>query len=252
MRIHPFDDGNGRVARLIMNYVLLKHDYPPVIIKSEDKANYLLALNRADTGDEGAFVDYIAEQLAWSLDLSIRAAKGESIEEAKDWKKEGLTLLKRNLAHDNDIDLYRKDKNVKRVVSQIIIPMLERIVSDLKDFNDLFEKHIVSLSSKDFGIAVEKKQTWKGLTEVDVNIQEISLSASWQTFKKNKLNTFNAGPIHVTCSFTDSHYIVQSWDDNITLEKLYNEFVTTEEQDQIIAGLGKQLLATIESNLKGK
>ena len=39
--IHPFDDGNGRVARLIMNYILLKNNYPPVVIKSDDKENYL-------------------------------------------------------------------------------------------------------------------------------------------------------------------------------------------------------------------
>ena len=49
--IHPFDDGNGRIARLWINYVLLYFGYPPLVIKSEDKRNYFAALQRADHGD---------------------------------------------------------------------------------------------------------------------------------------------------------------------------------------------------------
>ncbi len=95
VRIHPFDDGNGRVARLLMNYHLLRKGYPPIIIKSADKENYLTALQRADTGDGEAFVEYVVQQLLWSLDLAIKAGKGESVEEAGDWEKEVELLLRK-------------------------------------------------------------------------------------------------------------------------------------------------------------
>ncbi|MFZ6012924.1 MAG: Fic family protein, partial [Bacteroidota bacterium] len=97
VRIHPFDDSNGRTARLLMNYVLLKNDYPPVIIKSADKKNYLFALNKADTGDENAFVEYISNQLVWSLEINIKAARGESIEAPDDIDKE-ISVWKKNLS----------------------------------------------------------------------------------------------------------------------------------------------------------
>ncbi|MEZ5059240.1 MAG: Fic family protein [Saprospiraceae bacterium] len=50
IRIHPFDDGNGRTARILMNFILMQNGYPPVIIKTEDKENYFATLEQADAG----------------------------------------------------------------------------------------------------------------------------------------------------------------------------------------------------------
>lgn len=81
IRIHPFDDGNGRTARILMNFILMQFGFPPVIIKTEDKSNYFAALQMADAGNIEVFVAYIAQNLVRSLEIMIAGAKGESIEE---------------------------------------------------------------------------------------------------------------------------------------------------------------------------
>ncbi len=49
--IHPFNDGNGRTARLMMNAVLLRHGYPLAIIEVGERGGYLAALDDANAGD---------------------------------------------------------------------------------------------------------------------------------------------------------------------------------------------------------
>ncbi len=48
IRIHPFEDGNGRIARLMFNYILSRHGYPMVVVRSRLKHNYLEALHQSD------------------------------------------------------------------------------------------------------------------------------------------------------------------------------------------------------------
>ncbi|WP_206670987.1 Fic family protein [Streptomyces sp. CB01881] len=70
-RIHPFLDGNGRTGRLVMNLVLVRLGYPPIIILKRQRDAYLTALRRADTGDFGALGELIARAMEDNLNRFI-------------------------------------------------------------------------------------------------------------------------------------------------------------------------------------
>ncbi len=73
--IHPFADGNGRTGRLTMNYFLLTHNHPPIIIHEEDRKTYYSALEAWDEGqDLTPMVNFLKEQTEKTWEKQIERA----------------------------------------------------------------------------------------------------------------------------------------------------------------------------------
>lgn len=68
VRIHAFDDGNGRGARIVMNLILMNQGFFPAVIKTEKKRKYLATLHEADEGDIAPFVHFVALELIETLE----------------------------------------------------------------------------------------------------------------------------------------------------------------------------------------
>lgn len=254
VRIHPFDDGNGRISRLVMNYVLLKHGLPPVIIKSADKRQYLFALNQADAGNEAAFVDYIARQLVWSLELTLKAARGENIEEADDMEKE-ISIFKRQVTQKEQKLFQRNNAVIYELYEHSIQELFQQFEAKHSQFYELFNKSQFIEFKNNGGhghndwwlseLVKKDKNSLKNLQSDDINNLSIIVYLSEPRYGDKQSAVFQ---FKLMFEFHPSVYVIRYG--NKVIEKRYGELLDAEQKQQIIAECVKFAFTQIKAALQ--
>ena len=269
VRIHPFEDGNGRMARLLMNLILLRHGYPMTVIPAADRNRYLAALAEADAGEPEPFLRFIIENVEASLRLMIRAARGESIDEPGDLDKKLALLRKQVVNHDKFEELTWNSKTQSVLYDSLVQFWFNDFGTLVEKFNEFFQISKVEFycaffnatnvakprSSTDLQSAIESaSERFKSLGALDI-LQRAGFYFEWNNFRG--LKTTFGQRANLTFIFKERQFEVDfaiyADNDSGTPEKIftsdYSTLISSAEVHTINHQLADKIYNFIEAKL---
>ena len=188
VEIHPFDDGNGRMARLLMNLILMKYGYTIAMVQRDGRDRYIAEIEQVQaTEDLSGFIAYIAECCRYSLELHLRAARGESIEDPDDIDRE-IAIFKRSMAATSDGDDLVQ---ARQLAQEVLLPLYSYFRQKTEAFAKYFENHNIDGKVVTVNVDGGTHRVHVGLSSKLSQFPETA--ASLQFFARAYLYNFQAG-----------------------------------------------------------
>lgn len=256
VNIHPFDDGNGRMSRILMNLILLQNGYPPVVIKQGNRNEYYTALAQADAKNYEPFIELIATNLIHSLEIYIKGAKGEDITEPDDVDKE-IELLKVQLKSKEDFsevsDTMLNDLVIK--INDFAIELsekgqkldelfFEKSKLNLIGFDTSSHRSVVLFDSPNLlNVRFHLLSTKMAIQEFHGKLNQMILFYEWKHFKKS--NKFFNIEKQIRFDLGVKHYTVSSIN-GFQLQKNYSDFLSISEKKNLIEIIIKSVIEDIK------
>lgn len=243
--IHPFDDGNGRVARMLVNYLFMRLGYPPIIVPTQEKAAYLAALRLANAGDLESLAGYLRQRLENSLMLAVKAGKGESVEEPGDVEKD-IALFIRSQEHHKEKVRPKSAEAIKWIYENGIRDLLARVVEKMRIFDGLFVKSVVSCDPRRSASPNDVLGGFEENLQDGFGNSQFVVRFVFHGYRGEAKAPFNVETT-IDFNFSDFEYFVNLRGQPL-LRKLYSSPVFSDETVELIEKVQKEVFATIRKS----
>ena len=244
VEIHPFDDGNGRMTRILTNFILMKYGYPVSVIKQENKNEYYSALSQADNGEIIPIIEFISDTVKHSIGIYFKAINGDDINEPDDLDKE-IALFRKEFGVKSVIKKRKKDVSCEEIVFELFAPLKLK----LDNFTDLFSSYSAFLLDDNFKLALNlNDDSFHSLDNFKIKSEGIIPSLKAIIFLNNfnyeidnKTKTFE---IRIQLILKENNYLIK--DGKRTLIKYYDDKIVDSQVFELWREIVKDLMQQVK------